>query len=1112
MKKQRQKPKNRSNILLQNSTHLNPAGTVLVYVVVLMLIFGILGVVMVSLFSSSIASSITRNDSRRAIHMAESGMRYAFSEIRKADFDPNVMINTLNDTTYRIGGTESFDTNVFSPWFESSALQSLGNDDDLLLNVPIGELPDGYTIPTSGVYAINYEFTGEDLTDVDAVGSSALIKDFGYDKTNPTLTLGDDFNASSGERVSLAVFPKQAQNIDGPGRNLEFTLEAQTIFPKYGGAISIIKDGPNRGGVHEYFYEERVDYPPADNRVVLRNLTAAPGSAGDAYPMPVTTSDWIILSPRNHMVTATGQSDDTTYGGDYTFGRGIFDSSLIWPGSAPPDITADEYTSEIPPRSPYITVNTDADTIDVGSGRAPAGGAEFDTAFYGGDQSIGGDQDYCQQGACLFGPGVRVFFLLDFDSQGDGVTFTLTSFGPELAPHNSETSVGGDIQLSELMGYAGDSRLDPNANPLDDSDFLATNPNDRGLDPPKIAVEFDTRTDNTTLNYCADASNANTRTRNDPLDSEKDAVQYVFWGRASNLIIPCRDNNALYDDNRHDAFGDEPTEEWRFEGASAPYSVWRPAIGPDGSIYVSALDAKLYALNEDGSTKWTFNLTDNNEYMPGVDPDTGTIYSDIFGSSLVAINPNGNEEWRFLISPSSDVGSTPIVDSDGIIYFGTDNAQALIALNPNGTEKWRFDTTFGAVDNAPALNSNESTVYFVATDPDTANNDAMLFAVDTADGSKRWQYPLVAENNELTSSPTVDTKGTADPSDDVIYVGDDDQYVYAFRPAARMLDQDAVTPLPLGAGEWRFRTNGEIESSAAVDPDDGTIYIGSDDGNVWAISPNGNARWRFPTRGNVESSPIVDFDGTIYIGSLDGNVYALKPEARLADPNPTGTGVDELDTTAGEWAFSTDGPVPSSPALGQAGFIHIGSDDTNFYTISQFADPRNFKLLFPDFKPLIPDDKRAFLTYEDLGVNPIDLDDTNDWLNGDFGLKELWAVRLEVDRSLIAVDGKYDYQLSLWIRQCQVLDCSDITGTFFSDTRIDYKNAPAALPDLPMIQRFRLSAAEQAEFERFYFGFTGATGVGQTQSAIISQFNLSFIRPGDPDVDVAAGDDLGWGP
>ena len=62
----------------------------------------------------------------------------------------------------------------------------------------------------------------------------------------------------------------------------------------------------------------------------------------------------------------------------------------------------------------------------------------------------------------------------------------------------------------------------------------------------------------------------------------------------------------------------------------------RPAIGPDGSIHVAANDATLYAIKPDGTPKWTFNLTDNNDYAPSIDPNDGTVYSDIFGNALVA--------------------------------------------------------------------------------------------------------------------------------------------------------------------------------------------------------------------------------------------------------------------------------------------------------------------------------------------------------------------------------------------------------------------------------------------------------------------------------------------
>jgi hypothetical protein len=98
-------------------------------------------------------------------------------------------------------------------------------------------------------------------------------------------------------------------------------------------------------------------------------------------------------------------------------------------------------------------------------------------------------------------------------------------------------------------------------------------------------------------------------------------------------------------------------------------------------------------------------------------------------------------------------------------------------------------------------------------------------------------------------------------------------------------------------------------------------------------------------------------------------------------------------------------------------------------------------------------------------------------------------------------DGDYEYELRLWIRQCpdqEDFPCSNILGTFYQDTRIAYDYT--AVEDLPMRQQIRLNATEQAAFERFFFGFTGAAGA-EALDATVSQFQLSFIRPGDPVVD-----------
>jgi large repetitive protein len=65
-----------------------------------------------------------------------------------------------------------------------------------------------------------------------------------------------------------------------------------------------------------------------------------------------------------------------------------------------------------------------------------------------------------------------------------------------------------------------------------------------------------------------------------------------------------------------------------------------------------------------------------------------------------------------------------------------------------------------------------------------------------------------------------------------------------------------------------------VGSSPAVDVD-GTIYVGSDDHNLYAVNPDGSLKWLFPAGPIVYSSPAVDVDGTIYFGSYDFNLYAV---------------------------------------------------------------------------------------------------------------------------------------------------------------------------------------------------------------------------------------------
>ncbi len=114
---------------------------------------------------------------------------------------------------------------------------------------------------------------------------------------------------------------------------------------------------------------------------------------------------------------------------------------------------------------------------------------------------------------------------------------------------------------------------------------------------------------------------------------------------------------------------------------------------------------------------------------------------------------------------------------------------------------------------------------------------------------------------------------------------------------------------------WKYFSNGEVVSRPLVLAD-GTIVIGSTTGNLTRVYPNGTMLFDIYFSG-VASSPAVSRDGlTIYFGSMNRNIYAV--------------------TTAGvvRWAYSTGLPVVAPPVILDDDRIAVGSTDGNLYCLN----------------------------------------------------------------------------------------------------------------------------------------------------------------------------------
>ena len=111
--------------------------------------------------------------------------------------------------------------------------------------------------------------------------------------------------------------------------------------------------------------------------------------------------------------------------------------------------------------------------------------------------------------------------------------------------------------------------------------------------------------------------------------------------------------------------------------------------------------------------------------------------------------------------------------------------------------------------------------------------------------------------------------------------------------------------------KWRYQLGGSSKSTPTVV--DGMVYVGANDGKLYAFSAGGSLFWTFPTNGEIMSSPLV-YNNLVYFGSGDGKVYAVSRDGKL------------------KWSYQVGSPVYSSPVI-ENGFIYIGSDSGKFVAL-----------------------------------------------------------------------------------------------------------------------------------------------------------------------------------
>jgi len=300
-----------------------------------------------------------------------------------------------------------------------------------------------------------------------------------------------------------------------------------------------------------------------------------------------------------------------------------------------------------------------------------------------------------------------------------------------------------------------------------------------------------------------------------------------------------------------------------------------------------------------------------------VDPQ----HSGIYDSS--GVPKYSHMRWKF--QTDGQVVSSPAVVGD-TVYVGSHDGNLYAIGLANGTLKWKFKTG-SHVSSSPAVVGG--VVYFLSY-------DSNFYAVDAATGKAKWKFATEGERRfaakhlhgalpagETMPDPFDFYLSSAAVENGTVYFGSGDGNVYAL---------DGAT----GALKWKFKTGDVVHASPAVA--NGVVFVGSWDSYFYAIdAATGKEKWRFKTgedpdihnQVGIQSSAAVA-DGVVYFGCRDSNLYAL-------------------DASSGEkkWTFNNKGSWVIGSAVVQNGKLYFSTSDSGmFYALDAKTGTAAYSLKF----------------------------------------------------------------------------------------------------------------------------------------------------------------------
>jgi outer membrane protein assembly factor BamB len=295
-----------------------------------------------------------------------------------------------------------------------------------------------------------------------------------------------------------------------------------------------------------------------------------------------------------------------------------------------------------------------------------------------------------------------------------------------------------------------------------------------------------------------------------------------------------------------------------------------PLIAPDGTIYIGTNSGDFYAVNPNGTIKWTALFGGPFQSSPIMGAN-GTIYFGA-GSAMYAIGDNSTEFYSKWLNPfitGGVINSSPALGTSGYLYFGSDDGYVYALDSFTGVQLWAFDATVGLLPVQPIYSSPTVDASNNVLIGNGSNTDGVLYYLDGLSGAVLWSYPAPPQ-----TAPSV--QSSVGPFYNAVAVRGNTVYL------STMTTVYALDRLS-GLKNWHFNKASCYYSSALVDAN-GHIFFTSinartSHGMVHSLTDNGSTyteNWSYDTGPGRLAAPVLDSNGTIYLSSTANKIYALQ--------------------------------------------------------------------------------------------------------------------------------------------------------------------------------------------------------------------------------------------